>query len=285
MSRQKYCFICNSAHLRFRFTKKGKHFYRCSDCGFELQHPMPTDEDLTEYYEKSYREGLYKEFVAANNMKTVNAQFRFNKTKQFLKNKVLDVGCADGHFLQILYQNKIKAEGIDISENAVQQVFKKGLVATATKLENFKAKDRYNSIVAFDLIEHVVEPNKFMKDINNLLHNNGKLILSTPDTGSIYCKIMGKMWYFYIPEEHLIYFNRNNIAKLFLNHGFKIEKQSRITKALTLEYGLTQFKEYNPFIYKILKVVTSILPTQINRYPFQFYIGEMLCVSTKMKNL
>ena len=279
-----YCIICESKNYKEIFTKKGRHFYRCVNCNFEMQFPLPDIEDLKKYYNDSYRDGLYKEFVEASHMKMVNAKYRFNKVKSYLSSeKILDVGCSDGHFLKILENQGNEAEGIDISEVAVSQARLKGVKAYCAELDTFTSKLKYNTIIAFDIIEHLLNPLDFIDAIKTHLNKGGNLILSTPNKRSVFRRIMGKNWYFYIPEEHMHYFDNVTIQKILERNGFSIIKQSRFSKPLTLEYGLTQFKIYNPIIYKILKLVTSILPKKFNTIPIPFYIGEMLTVAKYTK--
>ncbi len=100
-----------------------------------------------------------------------------------------------------------------------------------------------------------------------------------PDTGSIFARIMGKRWWFYIPEEHLTYFHPASIERLYRQVGLEPVRTDRATKPLTLTYGLTQFKEYNPLIYKTLKALFCILPVAVKNTIIPFYIGEMQAIA------
>jgi 2-polyprenyl-3-methyl-5-hydroxy-6-metoxy-1,4-benzoquinol methylase len=274
------CPVCASNNFRFIFEKNEKLFYRCKNCSFEMQHPMPSTEELKYYYDNAYNEGLYKDFVDAIKMKRVNADYRYKHTKKYIEGNVLDVGCSDGHFLNKLAENKIDAEGIDISEIAVNYSVSKGLKAFTSDLESYVSNNKYKTIIGFDIIEHVRDPNQFLNSIKRLIQNDGTLILSTPNKKSIFQKLMGKYWYFYIPEEHLLYFDKSTLRILLEKHGFQIVDQKNFSKPLTLEYGLSQFEVYNPLIYKILSIITSIFPKSINTLPIPFYIGEMISIST-----
>lgn len=47
--------------------------------------------------------------------------------------------------------------------------------------------------------------------------------LPCPDTGAWVRHLMGRRWCFFIPEEHLYYFNRRNIATLLSKQGVVFE--------------------------------------------------------------
>ena len=92
---------------------------------------------------------------------------------------------------------------------------------------------------------------------------------------------MGSRWYFYIPDEHLFYFSRATIRKLLYKAGFETLRVSRTYKPLTYDYALTQFAEYNPFLYRILKGVAKILPARLKSAVVPLYIGEMMVIARR----
>ena len=55
-------------------------------------------------------------------------------------------------------------------------------------------------------------------------------------------------------------------------------------KPISLAYGLTQFKEYNPLIYRLLNPVVSLLPDSLQNRPIPFRIGEQLAVGDSPMN-
>jgi SAM-dependent methyltransferase len=274
------CPVCNGIEFKYIFKKNAKTFYRCINCHFELIYPVPSDSELKEYYDSSYNEGLYKDFIEAVEMKVLNAAYRFGEVSKYIFSPVLDVGCSDGHFLNILGKNSIEAEGIDISQVAVSHATNKGLKAVCTTLSAYNPVHKFKTITGFDIIEHLSDPAEFITQIKGLLEVNGFLILSTPNRNSVYRRLMRKNWYFYIPEEHLIYFDKKTIKTMLEKYGFKIVIQKRFLKPLTLRYGLSQFKVYNPFIYKILKMIVNILPENFVKKSIALYIGEMLIIAT-----
>lgn len=278
------CIVCDSKKIIQIFEKKGKKFFKCTKCGYTFQFPIPTEFELEKYYEKSYQNGLYKIFTDESKMKLDNAIYRFNKISKFIKGKnILDVGCADGHFIAIASKKGYECTGIDISNTAVEQAQNKGLRVFNMTIENFEYNKKFDNIVCFDILEHVREPQKFVDEIKNRLTTEGKIFISTPNKRSVFQKLMGKYWFFYIPEEHLNYFDNVTIKKFLTANGFVILKHSRFFKTLTLSYGLTQFKEYNPLLFKVLKIFLIILPEKVSNYPIPFYIGEMLTVAVLKK--
>jgi len=151
--------------------------------------------------------------------------------------KLLDIGAATGFFARIAQDFGFNAEGIEISKWAAQEGRKKGLkihhgtVDTIQFLEN-----SFDVITLFDVLEHISEPDKFLEKIFLILKQDGVLVINTPDAKSVWSRILGRRWQAYIPPEHLILYNKNNIEFFLKRHKFKILKIKTIGKSFTLSY-------------------------------------------------
>ena len=276
------CAVCNGNDFTKLFTKKGRDFYKCNACGYQCQYPLPTEEELATYYEHSYQDGLYKLFAEEHEMKILTAQQRFDEISEFSQQgKWLDVGCSNGFFVARVQEEGMQAKGIDISKNAVEQACEMGLDCEVATIEDYDPGCTYENVTGFDIIEHVTDPEKFLLHLFRLTSKNGTLVISTPNVSSLSRKFMKSNWYFYIPEEHLNYFNPDTLEKLMNKVGFEVVEQSKTYKPLTFNYSLEQFKEYNPLIYRILSVVGKAIPQKLKETPIRMYIGEMKIVAKK----
>lgn len=103
--------------------------------------------------------------------------------------RILDVGCA-GHVPKLsspywlhgqLQENHLFMVGIDISEANVAKLRKMGFddlhVASA---EDFDLAQEFDTVVARELIEHLVNPKKFLERARTHLAVEGRLVLTTP---------------------------------------------------------------------------------------------------------
>ena len=98
--------------------------------------------------------------------------------------KILDVGCGSGLNSKKLSFYDHKIIGIDISSEAIKKYKKKnfkGYVADVTKGLPFR-KNTFDAILCSEVIEHVVDTNVFLNELNRVLKKNGKLFLSTPNS-------------------------------------------------------------------------------------------------------
>ncbi len=278
------CPACQGWGFRKLFVKKNRKFYQCRSCGLERQWPLPTQAELCAYYEQSYRDGMYREFVSANDMKQLTARARFKQIRDWVRQGTwLDVGCSDGVFLNVLRDEGVAAEGIDVSQGAIDLAREKGLLATCGTLLDAGEGKSFQMITAFDVLEHVIDPWRFMQEVAQRLSPGGRAVISVPNLKSWSHFLMGRRWYFYIPEEHLHYFSPTSLTRLCERAGLSVCMQRPTYKPLTYDYSVIQFREYNPWIYRILNTFGKLLPSRVRTLSVPLYIGEWLLIAEKPK--
>jgi SAM-dependent methyltransferase len=96
---------------------------------------------------------------------------------------LLEVGCGGGSFLAAVRERGIDGEGIDLNPEAVARARAKGLPASVIDLSNIAqaSPSRYDTVVAFQTLEHVPEPGQFIAECLRVLKPGGTLIFSTPN--------------------------------------------------------------------------------------------------------
>lgn len=97
------------------------------------------------------------------------------------KGKVLDVGCGTG-FLMKMLSEKLEVYGIDPSSEAIKLAQSKGLKsAIQASIEKIPFPDNYFGVVfCVDVLEHVKNDVKALKEMYRVLKPGGIAILNTP---------------------------------------------------------------------------------------------------------
>lgn len=95
--------------------------------------------------------------------------------KQYVKGKLLDVGCGDMPYKALISQRVDQYETLDVKEcvagvNYIGSVEKMDMIQDGT----------YDSAVCFEVLEHVPNPFEAVNEINRILKKDGILILSVP---------------------------------------------------------------------------------------------------------
>jgi len=109
--------------------------------------------------------------------------------KKILKDdvKILDAGCGDGNFLLNLKKKNsgINVTGVDFSREAVLIAKKRGISAVQGDLNGkipFKNSE-FDVVYSGEVIEHLYNPDFFLKEIRRILKNKGYLLITTPNLG------------------------------------------------------------------------------------------------------
>jgi len=103
---------------------------------------------------------------------------------------VLDLGCVQHNpenykskywLHKALAQVANSVEGLDLYEEGVEYLRKRGYAVFVGNAENFHMEKNYDVIVAGDLIEHLGNLSGFLRSCKSHLRPGGKLLISTPN--------------------------------------------------------------------------------------------------------
>ena len=103
----------------------------------------------------------------------------------------------------------------------------------------------------WDVLEHIHNPIRTIKEIKRILTNQGVLIIETLNCDSIPAKVLKNKWPLFSPPYHINYFSIKGIKYLLKNSGFKP------IKILPIQTYLNVFNKY--FCLIALQIYTSLL--------------------------
>lgn len=275
------CPLCASTASRMLFHKHGYQFRRCRSCRLVRIHPLPSAEGLARIYEASYAGGAYASFAGATEVRAATARARVAAIRPHIgPGPWLDVGCSTGALLTALGDAGFDAEGIELSAEAVATARARGLAATRISAELFIPERRFACVTAFDLVEHLIDPNEFLTRVRDWLLPGGRLAITVPDIASPVARLMGRHWHYYAPPVHVTYFDRDTIERLLARHGLHTLSISHSPKILTATYVLDQLDILSPAIGRVLSPLRKLLPRGLRDRPLHFPVGEILVVAT-----
>jgi len=227
------CPVCYSINHEFiverKFNNTKSVWHHCLDCGSVFINPPPSNTELTKYYQN---------YLDKKSPGCVNHKFRFsdsNNEENYRMYKlslndigigfdelngktILDYGCANGVFLDLLNSNGCKKNdlyGFDISNNMINQVEKKGY-----STQKFLKSNYFDYIFLWDVIEHIIEPHKIIVSIKLSLKPRGAVIIQTPCIGLL-SNIFADKWEHLLPIEHVVLFSQSSLHNFMNNHGFR----------------------------------------------------------------
>jgi 2-polyprenyl-3-methyl-5-hydroxy-6-metoxy-1,4-benzoquinol methylase len=240
-------------------------FYNCKNCGFVFSNPYIPKEHIADFYSR-LEDGEYSAEAEGRtkNFKTIFKRVKRLREKTADRGKtLLDIGAASGIFLNLAREEGYTIEGIEPSEYLVNEAEKNyGIRLFKGTAESYPAGKRFSVITLLDIVEHLVEPGALMAKVNELLEDDGLLVLVTPDIGSLACKLAGKRWWHY-RIAHINFFNRKSLRYLLRAHGFEMVMKKKYVWNFSLFYLLTRvfpFLKDKKALQKILKRVHLKLP-------------------------
>jgi 2-polyprenyl-3-methyl-5-hydroxy-6-metoxy-1,4-benzoquinol methylase len=180
---------------------------KCVACGLVYYAGSWLDEDpeFYEYYAARIgqdRDALYDPLTGQR----LNAMLR-RLGRHTPGRRLLDVGCGEGHLVDVARAAGWDARGIDLSLAAVEICRSFGLDVDRTDFFDEKLpRSSFDVITMIELIEHVAEPAAFFARAEELLAVGGVLHLTTPNFSSLGRRLLGADWQVVSPA-HLTYFS------------------------------------------------------------------------------
>jgi len=161
-------------------------------------------------YERSYYETAYPDGYAFDKIREVVNIGRFSlllkKTGRKIS-RILDVGCGYGYFLKICDEYGLSTYGIDVSKYALikAKLNTKAILIQQSVEEPFPFPDMFfDVVVAFDFIDHLIHPVKFLQETYRVLKRSGVLIIECENSHSLSATIFTKNWIGYADKTHRI---------------------------------------------------------------------------------
>jgi SAM-dependent methyltransferase len=137
---------------------------------------------------------------------------------------LFEIGCAYGLFLDEAKSRFHSVSGVDISREAT--TYAREVLGVDASAADFLTMDfgprRFAAICMWDTIEHVPQPDRFVRKATELLTDDGFFYLTTGDIGSLVARIQGAGWRQIHPPSHVGYFSRSTIERMLSRFGLEV---------------------------------------------------------------
>lgn len=187
--------------------------YQCLDSGYRFYYPFALAGE-SEFYEKLQKHPWYYMDWKWEHEKTLTI---INDAKN-----LLEIGCAQGEFLEKIHTKGIACTGLELNAHAAKVGRKKGLHILEESIQNHakKHKEHYDVVCSFQVAEHVASIGEFIQASLDALKPGGKLIISVPNNDSVVFKA-GVDIVLNMPPHHMGLWNMNSLIKL--QHFFPVQ--------------------------------------------------------------
>jgi len=231
------CLLCNnttSAYLTsdlLRDDNSGRFpVVRCAVCGHTQLSPLPSEEEEDIFYMRDMQvRGLFDtvdlEMLRKKAVDDTERRKKWTTSKLNSKqDKVLDIGCGYGFFVNALEQDGYPTVGIDISEDRIE------LAKThqGTFLQRYidgefvnEHKHKFKVVTLFHVLEHIRNPVKFLQLCSGLVADDGYLLIEVPNLKDDLLNTSDPYKRFYWQRAHLSYFDASRLELAFFRAEFQ----------------------------------------------------------------
>jgi len=157
---------------------------------------------------------------------------------EWCKNKnVMHLGCSSGTYIHdrikrgtflhsILNDTAQNLAGLDIDAKSLETMKELGFSnlyeGNAEKLSESNIKEKYDIVIAGDLLEHITCPGAMLEGVKELLDENGKFIISTNNAFGVHYQIRRWLGRFTEHFEHVCFYSPETLVHLFERHNYKV---------------------------------------------------------------
>jgi ubiquinone/menaquinone biosynthesis C-methylase UbiE len=220
------CPACLSTNNTFNGRKNDYDIWQCLTCKTlyvcsETLSKKITDE-IQNIYAHYYDSACFtiSSSVANSLQKLVNTFVHTYQT-----GKILDIGYGEGALLSIAERNGWKCYGVELSPQSLRYGSDQGWTVTSNTLTDSRFDaETFDIVTMIEFIEHVPEPDSFLKETKRLLRPGGILYLTTPNAKSINKRWLGLNWSVVSPPEHITIWSVEGLVFALERNGFQIKK-------------------------------------------------------------
>jgi len=150
-------------------------------------------------------------------------------------NKILDVGCGEGQTGWFLKKSGKAREvvGIELNEDAAKRAegrLDKVIHGDVEKITLSIQPEYFDYIILGDVVEHLIDPWRMIKQLSQFLTRDGSLIASIPNIG--YWRVLKDLILFdkweyqkegILDKAHLRFFTKRSMVEMMNKAGFEVE--------------------------------------------------------------
>lgn len=202
----------------------------------DIWHQVPPD-----YYQIGVKKNLFQRYWHTQKLHIItNSLALYKKPPE----KILDVGSSSGWLLFEISKRfpSSKCFGIDVYQKAItygKQLYKNLSLIHADAHKIPFPNETFDVVICTEVLEHVVNPEKVLKEIRRVLRSNGIAVIEM-DSGNWLFKIVWHWWTNIRngawKDSHINAFHAKKLGKMIQDSGFKIWEQKFFNYSMAVAY-------------------------------------------------
>jgi SAM-dependent methyltransferase len=217
------CVGCRHIFRQSLGYKRGYEFVECTACGsISTQGLKSTTASSSDIYDHYYDSASFKTPpVTAVSLTRLAASFeRFRDTGRWL-----DIGYGEGGLLAIAEGRGWSCYGTEIAPQSLEYGGRRGwVVAADAEADRRFPRTGFDIVTMIEFLEHVSEPDRFLKAAAERLRPGGVLYLTTPNALSLNHRLLGLDWSIFAPPDHVIIWTPVGLRSALARNGFQVSE-------------------------------------------------------------
>ncbi len=240
--------------------------YRCGSCDLWFLDPEAYSGKLYDTDRLRLPEG------AGSEQRDFSTYLKAARLKKGMR--IIDIGCGDGGLLREASKRGISIIGSELYESEkTRRLRKEGFQIVCGDISQLMLEP-FDAVFMSHVIEHLPEPDAFLKQVRRLLKDNGLLYVVTPNYSALVSRIMSSSllveriyandpyrrlkvvngvadvrpresdqasmnWFRVLEFEHTLQFTKKSLLLLMRKNGFRMEKRFTGNSIMLLDERLT----------------------------------------------
>jgi len=261
----------------------------CAHCGHVQLDRLPSDDfyndnqQLKRIYQTLDIEKLREKSSFDTNRRLELIGRQLDDRKSFL-----ELGIGYGFLMEAALEAGLDIDGIEIGQERREatesrigkEIYDYDMCSEDAK----KLTKKYDYIMFFQVLEHVLEPIPFLRNIHEALEDGGQVVIEVPHYNDHMISISEPYRAFYYQEAHQSYYTYETLKRLLKEVGFK-EIQDFYEQRYSIENFMAWYVNGEPQIEKPAYIVSEALESLDKMYK-SYLIGNkktdtLIVIATK----
>lgn len=223
----------NQKYFTREFKDHGPVVVVCSFCNMVYLNPIMSEKEYGSFYDNDEQKIFVNSLIKEDYNKKIYIQekYRLKYVENIIKKGsiLLDVGSGFSTFANSISKKVSSVYAVEPSKCRRIFLENNGITVFNQKIENLKIDFQVDIITMFQVIEHIVDIKRCLRNLHNLIKNDGIIIIETPNVLDF---LLWQKSYrgFYFQNAHCNYFSPTTLKAALNLCGFRIVKNIKLQR-------------------------------------------------------
>lgn len=229
------CPVCGGTNFRPKRKRGRFEMGVCLDCSLGYTNPLVSGDENevgnsnASITDPDYYANIVSNYAIQSELAKKKAQFLRDYWTSVIgmpPHSILEVGCGTGQYFEAWKQLGIDWTGVEVNNDMLEFCVARGMPVKSFD-ECTKINNKYDVVFLSQVLEHILEPNEFLKKIASLMAPGGLVHIDVPNHNaltSLYRKVnvFHREYGFIQPPHHLLAYTERSLSLLLQNSDYDV---------------------------------------------------------------